>query len=168
MICAIRCLILVLFAWALSACSVAPTHTSLADAQLPQLLPVRAFVANTDYNESYRVSPDGSKLAWRGVSQLRPAILWRHVDGEQVFALRFKKQAPNPHWAADGHTILYHDDPSGRENDHVYAIDTRDAQPEPHDLTPYPDVKAFVAHVPLTQSGTVFVMHNRRDPSTLR
>ena len=54
----------------LLACNVPPTHPSLKNADLPPLVPVRAFTANIDYAGGYRVSPDGEKLLWSGVSRL--------------------------------------------------------------------------------------------------
>ncbi|MFT5506916.1 MAG: hypothetical protein ACI8XC_004644, partial [Gammaproteobacteria bacterium] len=59
-----------------AACSIRAVHSSLKDADLPKQPPVRDFVANTDFNGNYRISPDGKKLSWNGVSETRSAIFW--------------------------------------------------------------------------------------------
>ncbi len=50
----------------LSGCAISPKHPALQEAQLPELVPVRDFVANLDYNGRYRISPDGKKLPGMG------------------------------------------------------------------------------------------------------
>lgn len=148
------------------ACATAPHNPALAVADLPRLVPVRQFVANADYNENYQLSPDGSKLLHQGVSRLKPAILWRSLDGSgNKGAQRFRKGSPYPFWSADSRYILYASDPSGREQSHVYAIDTLQKGQKPRDLTPYPGITAYVTHVPSLASSTIFVSHNRRDQS---
>jgi len=148
----------------LAACSVAPKHATLQSMDLPELIPVRDFVANTDHTDGFSLSPDGQQLAYQGVSQLRSAILWRNVESSsKLSAVRFKKNAPWPFWAADSRHILYGRDASGRENYHVYAIDTRHPDKPPRDLTPHPNTRAFVVQVPSKASSLIHVMHNRRD-----
>jgi len=148
---------------ALSACAVTPKHISVMSLDLPELLPVRNFVANTDYTDAFSLSPEGDKLVYKGVSRLRPAILWRDVEGTSETAIRFRKDSPWPFWAANNRHILYVADDSGRENLHVYAIDTDSSDKVAVDLTPYPNTRAWVTHVPGKASNLIFVMHNRRD-----
>ena len=145
-----------------SACSVSPTHPALKNADLPPLVPVRAFTANIDYTGGYRVSPDGSSLLWRGVSRLRPALYWKDLKTGKRKVKRFKKRTPGAFWAADSRHILYTADTSGRENERVYAIDTRSG--ETRAITPGNGAKAWVMHVPRNESDLVFVAHNARDP----
>ena len=147
----------------LGGCATKPSHPSLVHSHLPKLIPVRKFVANVDYNSGYRVSPDGKMIAYNGVSGLKDAILWRELNSKKTRALRFKKGSPGLTWAADSRHLLYHADPSGRENHHVYAVDTTDPELRRRDLTPYPGVKAFIARVPAQVSDTVYIFHNRRD-----
>ena len=146
---------------ALTACSISPTHPTLKDAELPELVPVRAFTANVDFAGGYAVSPDGSKLLWSGVSRLRPALMWRDLETGETGVKRFKKRTPNAFWAADSQHILYHSDPSGRENLQVIALDTNTG--EQGSLSPTGDVRAFVVHVPRTESDDVYIAHNGRD-----
>ena len=89
-----------------SSCSVSPTHPALKEADLPPLVPIRAFTANIDYTGGYRVSPDGERLLWRGVSRLRPALYWKDLATGKQGAKRFKKRTPQAFWAADSKHIL--------------------------------------------------------------
>ncbi|MEM6985619.1 MAG: S9 family peptidase [Pseudomonadota bacterium] len=144
-----------------AACSIAPTHPTLKNADLPELVPVRAFTANLDFAGDYKISPDGGKLLWRGVSRLRPALFWRDLQSGDAGVQRFKKRSPNAFWAADSRHILYHADASGRENYQVVAWDTQSGNQGA--LTPTGDVRAFVVHVPRTASDDVYIAHNGRD-----
>lgn len=145
-----------------SACSVSPTHPTLKSADLPPLVPVRAFTANIDYAGGYRTSPDGKKLLWRGVSRLRPALYWRHLDTGMRGVKRFKIAAPRAFWAADSKHILYQQDDSGRENEQVVALNTESGNARR--VTPGNGTKAWVEHLPRTASDDIFVAHNARDP----
>lgn len=150
----------------LTACASAPANPALQDVDLPRLVPVRQFVANTDHNDNYQLSPNGEMLVYQGVSRLKPAILWRDLSKQDgVRALRFRKASPYPFWSADSRYILYSDDPSGKEQSHVYAIDVTDPKSKPRDLTPHDGVTAYVNHVPGKSSNRIFVSHNRRDKS---
>lgn len=156
-----------------AACSIRAVHSSLKDADLPKQPPVRDFVANTDFNGNYRISPDGKKLSWNGVSETRSAIFWMeileltqdNVEDKKATASyqKFGKYGPGPQWASDSRYLLYHFDPSGRENQHVFAIDTNLKNATPINLTHYEGVKAFISHIPRLILSEIFISHNRRD-----
>lgn len=94
--------------------------------------------------------------------KLRAAILWRNLDGSgKTQSRRFKKNEPYAFWAADSQTILYRRDNTGREQSHVYAIDSADGSER--DLTPIEGITAWVAKVPDQASNKIFVAHNARD-----
>ncbi|MEM7404840.1 MAG: S9 family peptidase [Pseudomonadota bacterium] len=157
-----RCVALgvLLAASVLAGCEVAPQHPSLKGEALPKLIPLRDFVANTGHVDNFRVSPNGQSLAWTAVRWLRDALVWRDANGREDY-IRFRKSAPRPHWAADSRHLLYHHDPSGWENYHVFAVDTLTG--ETRDLTPYEGVKAHLGRVPSSDAPYVFINHNRRD-----
>ena len=149
----------------LNACAISPKHPALLQTELPELVPVRDFVADTDYVGGYRISPDGKRLAWNAVEDLSSAILWKDRSAETHHALKFDKSAPRGFWSADSRYILYHLDNTGSEDHHVYAIDTQNPDLSPRDLTPFSGVKAYVLKVPTLDSPYIYVMHNRRDRS---
>lgn len=148
----------------LQGCASSATHSSLQNQTLPKLVPVRQFVANSDFEGNYRLSPDGIKMAFEGVAGLRSALLWRYVNGETKNVVRkFRKNAPSPFWSSNSQHILYTFDGTGRENQHVYAFDTENPESPAKDLTPYENTVAFVAMIPHDPSDLIYVMHNRRD-----
>ncbi len=147
-----------------AACQVTPTHPSLEDSSLPPLMPVRSFVANTSFNDGYRLSPNGAMMVYQGVSKLRSAIFIEDLSGKTPSrVLRFKGDAPQPFWAADSKHVLFHMDGDGRENHHVFAVNVDDPTMTRRDLTPFDSTKSFVARVPRQDNSVVYVMHNNRD-----
>ena len=147
----------------LGGCAISPKHPALQQAKLPELVPVRDFVANLEYNGRYRISPDGKKIAWNGVEGYSSAILWRSIDSKDYQAIKFDKYSPRAMWASDSRHILYHQDNSGSENYHVYVVDTEDPAKPRRNLTPFPGVRAYVLKIPYQLSDRVFIMHNRRN-----
>jgi len=85
----------------MAACSVQPTHEGLKGDDLPVLLPVRDFVANTAYNGHYRISPDGNKLAWKAVAGTREEIFVRTLGKDDTRSLGFGAQGYSFVWAQD-------------------------------------------------------------------
>jgi hypothetical protein len=77
----------------LAGCASGPTHPSLAGARLPDLVPVRDFVASRQSTGGYRVSPDGQRIAWFGIDGVAPAIWVQPVDGGSAKAFRIKARS---------------------------------------------------------------------------
>eukprot|EP01038_Epipyxis_sp_PR26KG_P019254 gene19254-27275_t len=80
-------------ALALVGCASGPMHPSLAGAQLPDLVPVRDFVASRQSTGGYRVSPDGKRIAWFGTDGVVPAIWVQSIDGGDAKAFRIRARA---------------------------------------------------------------------------
>ena len=145
----------------LGACSMAPSHPALKSAPLPELLPVRDFVANVDYNGRYRISPDGMKLAWQAVSGLRESLFVKPLDGGAVTVFPIKGEYL---WAQDSRHLLLYRDEKGNENYHVLLLDTTRPEDKPVDLTPHVGARAYVQQVIESDPRHVLIAHNRRDP----
>lgn len=145
----------------LGACAIAPTNPVLQSAQLPKLLPVRDFVANTDYNGLYRISPDGTKLAWQAVSGLRESLFVKSLDHGDVTVIPIKGAYI---WAQDSRHLLFYRDQKGNENYHVLLLDATQPDAKPIDLTPYDGTRAYVQQIIESDPRHVLIAHNRRDP----
>lgn len=146
---------------ALSGCGGQPaTHRALSGGALPDLIPVRAFVANTDFNGGYQISPDGRKLAWMAVQGLAPAIFVRTIGQDDV--RRVELFSPDFRWAGDSRRLLLRKDRKGDENYHVWLVDTDPAGDPPIDLTPYDRTRAEINAVD-PEGSFVLVADNRRD-----
>ena len=145
----------------LSACSVAPSHATLQAAKLPTLLPVRDFVANTDYNGLYRISPDGNKLAWQAVNGMTESTFIKTLASGEVTIIPIKGEYL---WAQDSRRLLFYRDHKGNENYHILSVDTVNPDAEPRDLSPYAGARAYVQQIIEDDPQHVLIAHNRRDP----
>ena len=105
--------IILVFPLLLAACAVAPTNPTLQSAHMSDLLPVRAFVANTNYNGLYRISPDGTKLAWQAVSGVHESLFVKSLDSGDVNVMPIKADYL---WAQDSRHLLIYRDQKGNEN----------------------------------------------------
>ena len=154
-------LFLALSAAHLSGCGIAPTHPALQSQALPPLIPVRDFVANREGSGSYRVSPDGKKLAWMGVDGIRSAVWVKTIgqDDARSFAVRARGIA----WSGDSRFVLLTVDRTGDEDTHVFAaaVDA-DKGAQPLDLTPFTGTRSSIVRV-VSGSADVVMASNLRD-----
>lgn len=144
----------------LAGCASGPTHPALAGAQLPELIPVRDFVASRQSTGGYRVSPDGQHLAWFGTDGVVPAIWVQPIDGGPAKAFRIRARAIR--FSADSRWLGITADPTGDENTRIYAAPVHGAGTELRELMPAP---RSVAHFVDTVEGTAdfTVTSNQRD-----
>jgi dipeptidyl aminopeptidase/acylaminoacyl peptidase len=156
-------IVVLLLSLFVSACAVQPTHRSLKDATLPPLLPVRDFVANTDYNGHYRVSPDGRKLAWKAVAGTREEIFVRTLGEDDTHSLGFDAQGYPFVWAEDSRHLLFIKDAGGNENFHLFRVDTDKPGARPLDITPLPGTRVAIRQIIEDDPAHILVVHNGRD-----
>lgn len=124
--------------------STAPTHPTLRAAHeagtLAPLLPVRRFVANTDFAGGHVLSPDGGHLLWQTVVGTDiglavgpvPAGATRPEAGKQLATgplSRTGSAGPTYTWLADSRHVAYLKDPSGNENTTLWVWDTQGNSP---------------------------------------
>lgn len=147
--------------FAAAGCTVEPEHAALEADRLPPLLQAHRFAYHGNLESGYQISPDGRTLAWVGPSWGRSALHLRDLATGEVRTYRTRARAHQ--WTPDGRWLLYTADSKETENHHLYAIDTRDPEAEPVDLTPWPGVKAGIQQIVAAEPGRVLVYHNRRD-----
>lgn len=141
-------------------CAIAPSHPALTAAALPELIPVRDFVADRQSTGTYRVSPDGKKLAWMGVDGTRPAV-WTKTIGQND-AKAFQIRAGHFAWSADGKYLAVVADAGGDEDTHIYVGPVEGSATQLVDLTPFEKTASHIHTV--VQGGSELVMTtNRRD-----
>jgi dipeptidyl aminopeptidase/acylaminoacyl peptidase len=129
----------------------APKHSALYNAALPDLIPVRAFVANPKANFGYKVSPDGKKLAWIDVQGTGTAIFVRTLGRSGVTILPIRTSSFR--WAQDSHRIFVG----------VFMADINDPDHPPVDLIPFEATKAWIHQILRFDPAHVLIAHNRRD-----
>lgn len=141
-------------------CAVAPSHPTLSGAALPDLIPVRDFVADREATGGYQVSPDGKRLAWFGTDGVRSAI-WVKTIG-QTDAKAFKVRARSFKWSANSKYLAIVVDPTGDEDSHIYAGAVEGGTTELVDVTPFEKTASHILRV--VQGGSELVITaNRRD-----
>ena len=128
----------------LAGCAVSPTHPSLRDADLPELIPLRKFVADTERTGGHQVSPDGTRVLWYGVSGTEPATFVRRLDGGEPAVFRIGRNFP--FWAADSRHLIFEDDRRGDENTQIGLLDLARPDAAPRMLTPWPGSRSQVLH----------------------
>lgn len=144
----------------LAGCASGPTHPSLAGGQLPELVPVRNFVASREATGGYRVSPDGQRIAWFGTDGVVPAVWVRPIDGDEAKAFRIR--ARTIRFSADSRWLGITADPTGDENTRIYAAPVEGAGTDLRELLPAPrSVAHFVDAV--EGSGDFVATSNQRD-----
>jgi len=146
-----------------AACAVQPTHESLTGGALPPLLPVRDFVANTDYNGHYRISPDGKKLAWKAVAGTREEIFVRSIGQDDAHSLGFGAQGYSFVWAQDSRRLLFIKDAGGNENFHLFRVNTDMPGEHPVDITPLANTRVAIQQIIEDDPAHILVIHNGRD-----
>lgn len=159
-----KILLALAFFLALGGCAIAPTHPSLAGESLPELIPVRDFVADTRSTGGHGVSPDGKKLAWFGTDGISPAIWVKSIEPgmNPQDAKSFTIRARYYRWSADSQYLLIMADSGGDEDAHVYAGRVDGADRGLVDLTPYAKTNSHFLRA-VDGGSDILVTSNRRD-----
>ncbi len=154
---------LLLLSVLLAGCAIEPTHESLKASPLPRLIPVHDFVANTDYNGFYRLSPDGRKLAWKAVAGTREEIFVRTLGKQDTHSLGFGVQGYPFVWAQDSRRLLFIKDAGGNENFHLFLADTTQSNQTPVDITPLKNTRVGIQQLIENDPMHILIIHNGRD-----
>jgi dipeptidyl aminopeptidase/acylaminoacyl peptidase len=127
------------------------------------LIPRRKLFGNVSFMDG-KLSPDGRLLSWiapvDGVLNIWVAPADQFAVGAPV--TRTTGRPIHWHdWSPDGRYILFHNDETGDENMHLFAVDplTRDLR----DLTPLPEVTARLGNSSHVVPGRVALLLNDRD-----
>lgn len=145
----------------LAGCSIAPTHPSLRDADLPPLIPLHKFVANVDFTGGNLISPDGDKLLWYAVSGTEIATFVRKVEGGDATVFRIGRNFP--YWTYDSRHLIYLEDRTGDENTQIKLLDLARPNADPLNLTPWEGSKSSVIHVGDAVTNRIVFINNQRD-----
>jgi dipeptidyl aminopeptidase/acylaminoacyl peptidase len=152
----------------LAGCATAPSHPGLAGQAMPELIPVRDFVASTRSTGGHSVSPDGKKLAWFGADGISAAIWVKSITPEHGLgggendAKSFVIQARYYRWSADSEYLFIVADAGGDEDAHVHVGQVNGNSKVLTDLTPYAKTNSHVLRA-VSGSADVIITSNRRD-----
>jgi dipeptidyl aminopeptidase/acylaminoacyl peptidase len=143
--------------------SARPREISEASARLP----IGWFFANDAANFHYRISPDGTRLAWLASHGGRSAIHVREMPAGPVTVVDHgsPRALGNFTWAADSRHLLFLRDTDGDENLHVFLASLDAPAAPPRDVTPWAGARSWLHRVIVTDHAHVVIGSNRRDPS---
>lgn len=149
---------------ALAGCATGPTHPALVGALLTAQIPVRDFVTSLEATGNYRVSPDGTQLAWMGTEGTRPVIWVRRLgQGDALADLRaYPIRARSFRWTADSQYLAAVVDATGDENAHVHAVNVTRPGAAWVDLTPFANTLSSIVQT-VGGGPDLMVVTNRRD-----
>lgn len=162
-----KLLYLLMIVPALAGCAVSAIHPSLkADTRLPDLIPVRDFVANRGSNFSYQISPDGKKLAWIAVKGVSLHIHIKNLETNTIQTIPAAHWYGGVVWAQDSrHLISDAFSQQGTENTLIITLDTE----EPDDnlnikiISPYGGIKSQLVQQIFNDPAHILIAHNQRD-----
>lgn len=148
----------------LGGCAIAPTHPSLKTTALPELIPVRDFVADRESTGGYSVSPDGKKLAWMGTDGVSPALWVKTIAqvGAKDDTKAFHTRARYYRWSADSQYLAVVMDSGGDENAHIYAGKVHGSDTKLVDVTPFEKTSSHISRV-VDGGAEMVITTNRRD-----
>ncbi len=142
---------------------IAATHPALVSAELPPIIPLREFYANSDSRWRYQLSPDGKYLSWLESKWLKPALWVKPLEGDAKAIFHTDDEVRWYRWSSDSRYLLYQADRDGWENDVLVSIDTQSPNAEPRSYDFGKDVKTELVQVPDGSKDTVIIAHNGRD-----
>jgi dipeptidyl aminopeptidase/acylaminoacyl peptidase len=135
----------------------------------PPLLPLTVFFGNASASADYRVSPDGTRLAWVAMKNGRATLHFRRLDETAARTVETPREARPPWfngetfgWSRDGKRLLLLMDGNGDENTHLFAVDVDAAEPTVRDLTPLAEVRVDFARPFGDDPNVVIVSHSGR------
>jgi len=129
----------------------------------PRRIPIEDFFRNPQAGV-YRISPDGSRLAFLRPYENRMNIFVRELgsDHEHRLTSQTERDISNLFWKGNDR-IIYTRDFGGDENFHVFSVGLE--SDEGRDLTPFPGVRASIIDDLEEQSETdILIGLNNRDP----
>ena len=134
---------------------------SPAPAAKGDVIPMRDFFRHPD-RAYYRISGDGKTLSFMQPWERRMNIYVQPIgsNAEPVRITSEKdRDIPNYFWKGPDR-VVYTKDLGGDENDHIVVVDRRGG--EPHDVTPFPGVKAIIVDPLVEIPGRMLVGLNKR------
>lgn len=165
--------IVLLLAVALAGCAAPrpprPLHPSLQGADLPPLIPAERLFYPPSKTTGYKISPDGTRLAWIETYMDRPTIHFKVLGEARVRRIQAQGwRIGSFRWAQNSRHFIVHAPSRGKENYRLFAFDSREPRGEPLEITRFDgfmtsEKRAYLHTVPPADPEHVFVLMNDRD-----
>lgn len=149
--------LLLVFFGIITGCMVGPTHKSLKNARLPELIPAKTFSQNEGYWH-YEISPDGTRVAFNSQKKNRPIIGVMHIgsDNEYIIKSLYPSHISNYEWLPDSRRIVFSQTVK-KNTRHIFLVDTDNPDQPPIDLTPGEKGKIEIAHIGQAETDKIWI-----------
>jgi dipeptidyl aminopeptidase/acylaminoacyl peptidase len=145
----------------LGGCGQKATHPELVGRAYAPALPLSELLSVGKTNSTYRVSPDGTKIAWLTGEGTNSGISFRALSGGETTHIRMPSTEFT--WARDSRHLLYHASSDGGENSHIWLADTGKPNEAQQELTAWEGARADLVGLSHTSVSKIFVQYNKRD-----
>ena len=126
-----------------------------------QQIPLKDFFRNPE-SSMYKLSPDGTHLAYLAPYKSRMNIHIRPINGEKVVQITSVTERDIAGYAwANNNRLIYVRDFGGDENYHIFAVD-KDGSDDT-DLTPFKDSQAHLIDNLEDDDEHIIIASNKRD-----
>ena len=137
------------------------------------LLPLGDFFAAGTPTWGFRVSPDGTALAWASSPASRTSIVVQRLDSKETETIRVGRAVYGLRWAYDNRHLLFLSEGKASEELQLYRVDRLAPDRPAVNLTPFPGVTVRAPQMQWAETpwmlpddpDHVLVMMNRRDPT---
>ena len=144
-------------------------HPNLQNTNLPPLLSIEDFFDSRENKFNFKVSPDGTKLAWSERYQGRPQIHFKTIGEEKIGRIVATNwRIYSIVWAQDSRHFFVHGTSGGKENTRVYVFDMKYPHAKPKMISKFEGYmtsqkRASVVMIPQNDPEHVLVSMNDRD-----
>ena len=140
----------------ISGCAVGPTHPSLQNKPLPNLIPAYTFYQSIHGYWHYHISPDGNYVAYRSSKNDVPSISIYNIASHKGSAIRslYQRRIQDYTWLHDNRWIVFIQ-AVDKNNQHLFLADTASPAQPPVDLTP--SIKGDLEIVDVGQSEPTLI-----------
>ena len=122
-------------------CKTSAKHPSLVEADLPKMVRLKELFFDVKPETSFKVSPDGKKIAWLGEKKRRTVIYFKTIGKNDIKSLSHNFIKGTIHfrtfyWAQDSRHIMYPMWEEFVDQHHIYVADTLNHTKMAQNLTP--------------------------------
>jgi dipeptidyl aminopeptidase/acylaminoacyl peptidase len=138
------------------------TTTETILAQQPDIIPLKDFFRNPE-KVSFRISPDGKRLAFMQPWESRMNIFVQEIGKEELTQVTFAKdRSIQGYFWKNNSRLVFLQDKGGNENFHLYAVDLDGKNQK--ELTPGDDVLAQIIDDLEDNDKEMIIGLNKRNP----
>lgn len=141
----------------ITGCMVGPTHKSLKNARLSQLIPAKTFFRSDGYWH-YKISPDGTQVAFNSRKNNMPVIRVMKIGADKEYIIKslHHHHIRDYEWLPHSRRIVF-SQAVKKNTRHIFLVDTDKPNQPPIDLTPKEKGKIEIVHIGQTDTNKIWI-----------